>query len=85
MKILAAHPTNSGNNPKASNLLTKVVVDRMTSDALCLVLGSEGNGLSNEALEKAELISIPMESMYESLNVSVAVFLFMLQPHNRRD
>jgi RNA methyltransferase, TrmH family len=86
MKILAGHPTKSGNNPKASKLLTEVV-DRMASEALCLVLGSEGNGLSNEALEKAELISIPMESMYESLNVSVAggIFLFMLQPQNRRD
>ncbi|KAF3333022.1 rRNA methyltransferase 3B [Carex littledalei] len=87
MKILAGHPANSGNNPKTSPVLTREVIDRIASEALCLVLGSEGNGLSYEALEKAELISIPMEGWYESLNVSVAggIFLFMFQPHNQRD
>ncbi|XP_078149273.1 tRNA/rRNA methyltransferase (SpoU) family protein [Carex rostrata] len=87
MKILAGHPAYSSNNPKTSALLTRDVVNRIASETLCLVLGSEGNGLSYEALEKAELISIPMEGLYESLNVSVAggIFLFMLQPLNRRD
>lgn len=87
MKILAGHPAYSSNNRKASTLLTNEVVDRLANEALCLVLGSEGNGLSYESLEKAELISIPMEGLYESLNVSVAggILLFMLQAQNQRD
>ncbi|KAJ3687092.1 hypothetical protein LUZ61_016256 [Rhynchospora tenuis] len=87
MKILAGHPGNNVNRPNRTSFLTGVVVNRLASEALCLVLGSEGNGLSFEALERAELISIPMEGLFESLNVSVAggIFLFMLQPQNQRD
>jgi TrmH family RNA methyltransferase len=45
------------------------------------VLGSEGNGLSEVTVQACELVSIPMEGIFESLNVSVAggIFLFMLQ------
>ncbi|KAJ4782806.1 tRNA/rRNA methyltransferase (SpoU) family protein [Rhynchospora pubera] len=87
MKILAGHPANNVNRPNRTSFLTGEVVNRLASEALCLVLGSEGNGLSFEALERAELISIPMEGLFESLNVSVAggIFLFMLQPQNQRD
>ncbi len=39
---------------------------------VCLVLGSEGQGLSATALERCRPVAIPMVGQMESLNVSVA-------------
>ncbi|KAI5669264.1 hypothetical protein M9H77_19117 [Catharanthus roseus] len=36
---------------------------------LCLVLGSEGSGLSEKSRQECELVSIPMAGEFESLNV----------------
>ncbi len=50
-------------------------------DKLALIVGSETEGVSKEALEASEVIvEIPMEGMKESLNVSVAagVAMYML-------
>lgn len=47
--------------------------------AVCLVLGSEGQGLSAAALERCRPVAIPMQEDVDSLNVAVAggVLLFV--------
>lgn len=45
--------------------------------ALLLVVGNEGQGLSPEALECCEKVTIPMAGAMESLNVSVAGSIIM--------
>lgn len=90
MRILAGHPGNRNNSDDASQkqpiTLTREFADSLATSPLCLVLGSEGNGLSTETRQSCELVSIPMEGMFESLNVSVAggIFLHMLQPQQCR-
>lgn len=53
-------------------------------DKLCLVLGSEGQGLSEEAKMICRGIAIPMPGGFESLNVAVAggILLYLLQNKN---
>ncbi|KAJ3674659.1 hypothetical protein LUZ60_005275 [Juncus effusus] len=82
LRNFAGHPANSS---KQTTSLDREFVDRLSHEGLCLVLGSEGNGLSSESEEKCELVSIPMDGMFESINVSVAggIFLFMLQHANK--
>lgn len=79
MKLLAGHPASATKKPvsKLSLEFTQSLADK----PLCLILGSEGQGLSEQSRQVCELVSIPMESEFESLNVSVAggIFLFMLQ------
>lgn len=50
-------------------------------ESLCLILGSEGKGLSQVARAACTLISLPMPGRFESLNVAVAggILLFTLQ------
>lgn len=50
-------------------------------DALCLVLGSEGQGLSENARRSCSRVSIPMPGEFESLNVAVAggILLYFLK------
>lgn len=50
----------------------------LSSVAVCLVLGSEGQGLSAEALGRCQPVAIPMLEDVDSLNVAVAggVLLF---------
>lgn len=50
-----------------------------------IVLGNEGNGLSNDFIDACdEIVKIPMKSNVESLNVAVAsgIVLWQLQNHN---
>ncbi|CAM8902199.1 hypothetical protein QQ045_009842 [Rhodiola kirilowii] len=80
MKLLAGHPDSKVKHIQVSKLspnLARSLVDK----PLCLVLGSEGSGLSQEAMNSCQLVSIPMSGKFESLNVSVAggIFLYMLQ------
>ncbi|KAK9082876.1 hypothetical protein Scep_029347 [Stephania cephalantha] len=86
MKMLAAHPPeNCTQMAESSSLsLSRELADTLACQRACLVLGSEGHGLSDKSQEACELVSIPMVGEYESLNVSVAggIFLFMLQPSN---
>lgn len=51
----------------------------LSSVAVCLVLGSEGQGLSAEALGRCQPVAIPMQEDVDSLNVAVAggVLLFV--------
>ena len=46
-------------------------------EAVCLVLGSEGQGLSSEAMQQIKPVSIPMPGPMESLNVSQAGAILM--------
>ncbi|KAG0575735.1 hypothetical protein KC19_5G026500 [Ceratodon purpureus] len=50
-------------------------------EALCLILGSEGQGLSENAHRSCERVSIPMPGDFESLNVAVAggILLYLLK------
>jgi TrmH family RNA methyltransferase len=47
---------------------------------VCLVLGSEGKGLSSTALQHCSPVAIPMAGDMESLNVGIAggILMFML-------
>lgn len=47
------------------------------SPRVCLVLGSEGQGLSATALDVCSSISVPMDGDMESLNVAVAGGILM--------
>lgn len=83
MKMLAGHPS-IGDTPNPALKLSKELADSLAELPLCLVLGSEGTGLSENSKSSCELMSIPMAGEFESLNVSVAggIFMYMLQPKN---
>ncbi|MFQ6634472.1 hypothetical protein Gotur_011501 [Gossypium turneri] len=83
MKMLAGHPNIDGKLKKPFSL-SQEFVHSVAHLPSCLVLGSEGRGLSEKSQLKCELVSIPMTGKFESLNVSVAggIFLYMLQPKN---
>jgi len=55
-------------------------------DRACLVLGTEGKGLSEEALRTCEPVAVPMSGDMESLNVGVAgsVLMYLMKPSARR-
>ncbi|KAG6507360.1 hypothetical protein ZIOFF_032702 [Zingiber officinale] len=86
MKLLAGHPESTVNGSNATRSLSHELVELLAGKPLCLVLGSEGKGLSKQTVQTCELVSIPMAGGFESLNVSVAggIFLFMLQPETHR-
>ncbi|CAJ2636312.1 unnamed protein product [Trifolium pratense] len=71
MKMLAGHPEHEG-LIKPTYSLAPNFCDSLSDTALCLVLGSEGSGISEKSLQACELVSIAMTGEYESLNVSVA-------------
>ncbi|KDP29796.1 hypothetical protein JCGZ_18731 [Jatropha curcas] len=85
MKMLAGQPA-SDDELKPVAELSQGLADSLADTPLCLVLGSEGHGLSEKSMRECQLISIPMARNYESLNVAVAggIFLYMLQPKNQR-
>ncbi|XP_008796636.2 uncharacterized tRNA/rRNA methyltransferase slr1673 [Phoenix dactylifera] len=84
MKMLAGHPANVSDGSFQTSSLSRELAYALADMPLCLVLGSEGHGLSEQTAQACELVSIPMEGTFESLNVSVAggIFLFMLQPEH---
>lgn len=49
----------------------------LEKESLCLMLGSEGQGLSSTAHELCTPINIPMKGDMESLNVAVAGGILM--------
>uniref|UniRef100_A0A0D9VXJ8 tRNA/rRNA methyltransferase SpoU type domain-containing protein n=1 Tax=Leersia perrieri TaxID=77586 RepID=A0A0D9VXJ8_9ORYZ len=70
LPIVSGHPESSFNGSERTHTLSKELADSPISESLCLVLGSEGNGLSAETLQACRLVNIPMEG---------GIFLFMLQ------
>ncbi|WOK99382.1 hypothetical protein Cni_G08094 [Canna indica] len=86
MKMLAGHPKSTNDGSSTTSSLSRELAESLIGKPLCLVLGSEGHGLSDQTLQTCELVSIPMAGGFESLNVSVAggIFLFMFQPESRR-
>ncbi|XP_047322633.1 uncharacterized tRNA/rRNA methyltransferase YsgA [Impatiens glandulifera] len=83
-KILAGHP-GTAHKSKPVCVLSQEVADSLVNTPLCLVLGSEGIGLSDKTKRDCQLVCIPMQGEFESLNVSVAggIFLYMLQQHSK--
>ncbi|KAL3628095.1 hypothetical protein CASFOL_028197 [Castilleja foliolosa] len=83
MKMMAGHPATSNNQDPVMKL-SKDFADSLADSHLCLVLGSEGCGLSEISRRACELVTIPMAGEFESLNVSVAggIFMYMLQNDN---
>ncbi|MEL6673378.1 MAG: 23S rRNA (guanosine(2251)-2'-O)-methyltransferase RlmB [Bacteroidota bacterium] len=56
------------------------------SGPTCLILGSEDKGISNSLLKKANYsVKIPLQGQVNSLNVSVAAGMFMLEVARQRD
>ncbi len=75
LRILAAHPT--------SDALPFREVDYTLPTAL--LIGNEDNGLTAEALSGADaVVTIPMEGMGTSLNVSVAAALILFEAQRQR-
>lgn len=86
MKMLAGHPGDCSKvGREGPSALSQEFADSLSGKPLCFVLGSEGSGLSMQTMQSCELVSIPMASTFESLNVSVAggIFLYMLQSHQK--
>lgn len=79
MKVLAGHPDTT-EDLKPVSQLSKGLADSLADFPVCLVLGSEGSGLSEKSRQVCELVSIPMAGEFESLNVSVAggILMYML-------
>lgn len=84
MKMLAGHPAIC-DDMKPVTKLSKEFAESIAGSNLCLVLGSEGGGLSPSSRRACELVAIPMAGEFESLNVSVAggIFMYMLQHHQQ--
>ncbi|KAI5669260.1 hypothetical protein M9H77_19113 [Catharanthus roseus] len=84
IKILAGHPANSAESKLVSSL-SQDFADSLAETPLCLVLGSEGSGLSEKSRQECELVSIPMAGEFESLNVLVAsgIFLYLCSKNGR--
>jgi tRNA G18 (ribose-2'-O)-methylase SpoU len=75
IRCIGAHPSATDNTIIRSNL---------TGDS-CLVMGSEGQGLSSETLAECdELVSIPMAEKVDSLNVAAASAVFLYEATRQR-
>jgi tRNA (guanosine-2'-O-)-methyltransferase len=75
-RVVAAHPS-----PEA---LDYREVD--FTAPTCILVGAELHGVSDEALERADLhVRIPMVGMVRSLNVSVAASLLLFEAFRQRD
>ena len=74
-RLIAAHPHETAMDFREIDYTQKVAI----------VLGSELEGLECEAIEAADqTITIPMEGMVESLNVSVAAALILYEAQRQR-
>lgn len=80
LRMLAAvPPPEPGARPSVAEAAPdfEAALPRLARARVALVLGSEGQGLSAEALEDCARVSIPMSSGMESLNVATAGAIFM--------
>eukprot|EP00250_Pteridium_aquilinum_P009913 c19023_g1_i1 orf=242-922(-) len=62
------------------------LTDIPKESSLCLVLGNEGQGLSEDVRRACSRVSIPMPGKFESLNVAVAggILLYLLQKQKHK-
>jgi tRNA G18 (ribose-2'-O)-methylase SpoU len=75
IRCVGAHPSATGN---------PIFKARLEGDC-CLVMGSEGPGLSAETLAQCdELVSIPMPTGVDSLNVASASAIFLYEAARQR-
>ena len=64
----------------------KYYFDADLSKGTALVIGNEGNGVSAELMDMADIkVKIPMDGNLESLNASVAAGILMYETKRRRD
>ena len=64
----------------------KYYYDVDLSKGVALVIGNEGNGVSDELMEMSDItIKIPMDGNLESLNASVAAGILMYETKRKRD
>jgi tRNA G18 (ribose-2'-O)-methylase SpoU len=76
VRCIAAHPHANGKNIFEANF----------SADCCVVLGSEGHGISKNVLEACdEAVAIPMSQDVDSLNVSNAAAIFLYEIRRQRD
>lgn len=77
MELFAAEPSegNVRDDPERA----------ATVESVCLVLGTEGQGLSEEALRACKPVTIPMSGEMESLNVGIAgsILMYLMQRKKR--
>jgi tRNA G18 (ribose-2'-O)-methylase SpoU len=75
IRLIAAHPHSESLTLARANL----------SSDCCLVFGSEGSGISPEALAACdESVAIPMPSGINSLNVNAAAAVFLYEVNRQR-
>ena len=75
MRVIAAHPTAENQTIQQANF----------SGDCCIVLGSEGNGLSKELVAECdECVAIPMSNEVDSLNVGSAAAVFLYEAVTQR-
>lgn len=55
----------------------KKITDVNFNENVAVFIGNEGNGLSDECIQKCENLTIPMKGIAESLNASVAASIIM--------
>jgi tRNA G18 (ribose-2'-O)-methylase SpoU len=70
MRLVAAHPSGENQTIRQTNF----------GGNCCIVLGSEGNGLSEELVAECdECVAIPMSNEVDSLNVGSAAAVFLYE------
>ena len=70
IRVIAAHPHASG----------KTISDLDFAGPCCIVLGSEGSGISDAVLSQCdEMAAIPMSNEVDSLNVGSAAAIFLYE------
>ena len=75
IRIIAAQPEGKVRPIDAVDLLSSI----------CLVFGSEGDGISSEVLAKcSERVRIPIGSRIDSLNVATAAAIFLFEVQRQR-
>lgn len=74
--------TSNKLKPVVAHLYGKNLKDLSSAESILLVLSSEAHGLSPEAEECCEKVTIPMTGAVESLNVSVAggILMYHIKP-----
>ncbi|CAM6092767.1 unnamed protein product [Calypogeia fissa] len=80
LKLFAGDPVEKGSSA-SGNMEDEFKVSVEGGQGLCLVLGSEGQGLSEDVTRDCVPIGIPMPGNFESLNVAVAggILMFLLR------